>query len=59
MDKKRVVIYTLLFLITLAIAAQGFTNLGLNGLIVPLIFTFVYFTTIFVIATKIKKQFNC
>lgn len=56
MDKKRIIIYTLLFSATLAIATQGFTNLGLDGLIVPLIFTFVYFTTIFIIATVIKNN---
>ncbi|WP_051912627.1 DUF1295 domain-containing protein [Carnobacterium funditum] len=56
MDKKRIVIYTILFLATLAIATQGFTNIGLDGLIVPLIFTFVYFTIIFIIATVIKNN---
>ncbi len=56
MDKKRIVIYILLFLATLAIATQGFTKIGLDGLIVPLIFTFAYFTTIFIIATAIKNN---
>lgn len=56
MDKKRILIYTLLFIATLAIATQGFTNVGLDGLIVPLIFTFVYFTIIFIIATVIKNN---
>lgn len=56
MDKKRIVIYILLFLTTLAIATQGFTKLGSEGLLVPLLFTFVYFTTIFVIATVIKNN---
>lgn len=56
MDKKRIIIYTLLFIATLAIATQGFTNIGLDGLLVPLIFTFAYFTIIFVIATKIKNN---
>ncbi len=56
MDKKRIVIYALLFVATLAIATQGFTNVGLDGLIVPLIFTFAYFTTIFIIATIIKNN---
>ncbi|SYZ77335.1 DUF1295 domain-containing protein [Trichococcus shcherbakoviae] len=56
MDKKRIVIYTLLFIATLAIATQGFTNFGLDGLIIPLIFTFVYFTIIFIIATVIKNN---
>ena len=56
MDKKRIVIYSLLFIATLGIATQGFTNIGLDGLIVPLIFTFVYFTIIFLIATAIKNN---
>ena len=56
MDKKRIVIYTLLFIATIAIATQGFTNIGLEGLLVPLIFTFVYFTIIFIIATVIKNN---
>lgn len=56
MDKKRILIYTLLFSITLAIATQGFTNLGLDGLLVPLIFTFAYFTAIFIVATVIKNN---
>lgn len=56
MDKKRIVIYTLLFIATVAIATQGFTNIGLDGLLVPLIFTFVYFTIIFIIATVIKNN---
>lgn len=56
MDKKRLIIYPILFIITLAIATQGFTNLGLDGLIVPLLFTFAYFTIIFIIATVIKNN---
>jgi len=56
MDKKRLIIYPILFLVTLAIATQGFTNWGLDGLLVPLIFTFAYFTVIFIIATVIKNN---
>ncbi|NLB21259.1 MAG: DUF1295 domain-containing protein [Clostridium sp.] len=56
MDKKRIVIYLILFVATLGIATQGFTNFGLDGLVVPLLFTFVYFTTIFIIATVIKNN---
>ncbi|WP_051237937.1 DUF1295 domain-containing protein [Lacticigenium naphthae] len=56
MDKKRILIYISLFLATLAIATQGFTNIGLDGLLVPMIFTFVYFTVIFIIATVIKNN---
>lgn len=56
MDKKRIVIYALMLVAAVAIATQGFTNVGLDGLLVPLIFTFVYFTTIFIIATIIKNN---
>ncbi|PTQ85449.1 steroid 5-alpha reductase family enzyme [Trichococcus patagoniensis] len=56
MDKKRIVIYSVLFLATLGIATQGFTSFGLGGLLVPFIFTFVYFTIIFFIATAIKNN---
>lgn len=56
MDKKRVVIYTLLFLVTFAIATQGFTKTGFDGLVVPLMFTYAYFTIIFLIATAIKNN---
>lgn len=56
MDKKRVVIYTLLFLATFAIATQGFTKTGFDGLVVPLMFTYAYFTIIFIIATAIKNN---
>lgn len=56
MDKKRIIIYTLLFTITVAIATQGFTRLGMDGLFVPFIVTLAYFTTIFIIATIIKNN---
>lgn len=56
MDKKRMIIYVLLFAATLGIATQGFTNFGFDGLIVPLLFTFAYFTTIFIIATAINNN---
>ena len=56
MDKKRIVIYSILFFATLAIATQGFTNLGLDGLLIPLIFIFIYFIAIFIIATIIKNN---
>lgn len=56
MDKKRMVIYSLLLIAAIAIATQGFTNVGLDGLLVPLIFIFAYFTTIFIIARVIKNN---
>lgn len=56
MDIKRIIIYTSLFAITLALATQGFTNFGTNGLIIPMLVNFAYFITIFVIATVIKNN---
>jgi len=56
MDKKRLVIYSILFVLTFAIATQGYINLGFEGLLIPLLFTFGYFTTIFVIAQAIKNN---
>ena len=56
MDKKRIVIYSLIFIITIAMATQGFRDFGSEGLIVPLIVTFAYFITIFIIATIIKNN---
>ncbi len=56
MDKKRLIIYPLLFLITLAIATLGFTRFGSDGLILPMGITFLYFTIIFLIATAIKNN---
>lgn len=56
MDKKRIVIYTILLAATVAIATYGFTKNGLDGLLVPLLFTFAYFTIIFIIAQLIKNN---
>jgi steroid 5-alpha reductase family enzyme len=56
MDKKRIVIYSLMFIITIAMATQGFMDFGSEGLIVPMIVTFAYFITIFIIATIIKNN---
>ena len=56
MDKKRIVIYTLMLIITIAMATQGFRDFGSEGLIVPMIVTFPYFITIFIIATIIKNN---
>ncbi len=56
MDIKRLIIYPLLLAATLAIATQGFTNLGLDGLIVPLAVVFAYFIILFIVATIIKNN---
>lgn len=56
MDKKRLIIYPLLLIITLAIATVGFTRIGLDGLLVPLGVQFIYFTGLFLVATHIKNN---
>lgn len=56
MDKKRIVIYSVLIIVTLALATQGFTKWGTDGLMVPMIVTFVYFTGFFIVATIIKNN---
>lgn len=56
MDKKRIVIYSLMLVMTIAMATQGFMDFGSEGLIVPMIVTFAYFITIFIIATIIKNN---
>lgn len=56
MDKKRIIIYTLLLIVVLALATQGFTELGSDGLLFPFIVTFIYFTGIFILATIIKNN---
>ncbi len=56
MNKKRIIIYTLLLIVVLALATQGFTELGSDGLLFPFIVTFIYFTGIFILATIIKNN---
>lgn len=56
MDKRRLIIYPLLFIITLAIATLGFSQFGFDGLILSMGITFLYFTIIFLIATAIKNN---
>lgn len=56
MDIKRLVIYPVLFIVTLALATQGFTRLGSDGLLIPLLITYAYFILIFIIATLIKNN---
>ncbi len=56
MDKKRIVIYIIMVLAAIAIATQGFTEVGLGGLLVPLVATFIYFISMFIIATIIKNN---
>lgn len=56
MDIKRIVIYSVLFVAAVALATQGFSAFGTDGLLIPLGITFAYFTTIFVIATIISNN---
>lgn len=56
MDKKRLIIYPLLLAATLAIATQGFTDFGIDGLLFPMLAVFAYFYIIFIIATIIKNN---
>ena len=56
MDIKRIVIYSVLFAAAVALATQGFSAFGTDGLLIPLGITFAYFTTIFVIATIISNN---
>ena len=53
MDIKRIIIYSFLFILILALASQGFTQVGL---LVPLALTFAYFTLIFIYAQILKNN---
>lgn len=56
MDIKRIIIYTLLFVITFAVATLGFTRLGLDGLLIPALVVLAYFTIFFIVAQIIKDN---
>ncbi|MCF7925942.1 MAG: DUF1295 domain-containing protein [Candidatus Izimaplasma sp.] len=56
MDKKRIIIYFVLFAATLAIATLGFQNFKLDGLLTPFIATLTYFTIFFVVAQIVKDN---
>ena len=56
MDIKRIIIYSVLILSTVAIATIGFQTFNENSLLVPLLVTFVYFTVFYVIAQIIKDN---
>ncbi len=53
MDIKRIIIYSFLFVLILALASQGFTQVGL---LIPLALTFAYFTLIFIYAQVLKNN---
>lgn len=56
MDNKRIGIYGLLFIAAIGLATQGFQLWGTEGLLIPLVITFAYFTAIFILATIIKNN---
>lgn len=56
MDKKRLVIYPVLFLITFLIAARGFRISFTDSLLIPYLVTLGFFTILFFIAQTIKDN---
>ncbi|MFP4287154.1 MAG: DUF1295 domain-containing protein [Candidatus Izemoplasmataceae bacterium] len=56
MDIKRIIIYTLLFIITFAVATLGFTRLGFDGLVIPALVVLGYFTVFFIVAQIVKDN---
>ena len=55
MDKKRIIIYLVLLAATTAIATLGFTEFGMDGLLIPMLVTLGYFTVFFIVAQVVKK----
>jgi steroid 5-alpha reductase family enzyme len=56
MDKKRLIIYPILFAILLALATLGFQEFGVDGLLIPMLVTIGYVTIFFVVAQIIKDN---
>ncbi len=56
MDTKRVIIYTVLFAATLAIATIGFQYFDASGLLTPMLATLGYFTIFFIVAQIVKDN---
>lgn len=56
MDIKRIIIYTILFGITIAIATQGFQEFQNGSLLIPFAVVLGYFTIFFLVATVIKDN---
>jgi len=56
MDKKRIVIYGILFAATLAIATQGFQYFDASGLFIPMLVVLGFFYVIFIIAQIVKDN---
>jgi steroid 5-alpha reductase family enzyme len=56
MDIKRVIIYTILFAITILFATQGFTEFQEGSLLLPFAVVLGYFTIFFIVAQIIKDN---
>ena len=56
MTKKRIIGYILLFVATLGIASEGYSDFSFTGLMVPFIVTIAYFTVIFIVAQVVKNN---
>lgn len=56
MDTKRIVIYSALFAVIVAIATRGFVHFDTEGLLIPLLVTMGYFTVFFIVAQIIKDN---
>lgn len=56
MDIKRMIIYAIIFALTLAIATIGFTRFDESGLLIPFFVTLGYFTVFYVVAQIIKDN---
>jgi len=56
MNKKRLLIYPILFLLTFAIATRGFRFYDTNSLLIPYLVTLGFFTILFIIAQVIKDN---
>jgi steroid 5-alpha reductase family enzyme len=56
MDIKRIIIYSILFVILVAIATQGFMYFDQTGLFYPMLAVMGFFTLIFIIAQIVKDN---
>lgn len=56
MDKKRLLIYPVLFTILVALATLGFTEFGQEGLLLPMLVTMAYVTVFFIVAQILKDN---
>lgn len=56
MDLKRIIIYTILFAVTILFATQGFTEFQEGSLLLPFLVVLGYFTIFFIVAQIIKDN---